>query len=176
MLNTFEARRASHNSLMEDDGEGDNSLVMDEVGQKILIQSVEIEKGGISYQHQSLGELERLKNNQKHKFRNDDMQDAVKFVESNENVGDEDERESKKIRNPLQLIRRESTQTSHLRGKTFSQTSSRRQTFTNFPAQIFSPSSINNMVGNDRPQFFRNHEETQNSLLNQSILEDEESK
>ena len=37
-----------------------------------------------------------------------------------------------------------------------------------------SPSSINNMVSNDRFLFFR-HDDTNNSVANQSIIEDNES-
>ena len=43
-----------------------------------------------------------------------------------------------------------------------------------FPIAIMSPSSINNMVTNERFVFFR-HDDTNNSVANQSILEDNES-
>ena len=38
------------------------------------------------------------------------------------------------------------------------------------PIAIMSPSSINNMVSNERFVFFR-HEDTNNSVANQSIIE-----
>lgn len=42
------------------------------------------------------------------------------------------------------------------------------------PIAVMSPSSINNMVTNERYIFFDHTNDTQNSVANQSILEDDE--
>ena len=55
-----------------------------------------------------------------------------------------------------------------------SQSSSRQKTLNGIPIAIMSPSSINNMVTNERFVFFR-HDDTNNSVANQSIMEDNES-
>ena len=56
-----------------------------------------------------------------------------------------------------------------------SQSSSRQKTINGIPIAVMSPSSINNMVTNERFVFFRHDDNTNLSVANQSIIEDNES-